>query len=153
MDIAGFCSNKAIVQVFCRHLERKIDIEIAQRIMYAQHKAEQEEGEQRASEKVNIFQAAHQVFGQKPTQIVPDQLAVSVANKGTVTRLNQELPRNEDDTKYIVDVVRVNKKQLSQEEAQDMRIFYWAAYYGFKKYVRLMIIHRRWSPFIKSFKN
>ena len=34
-----------------------------------------------------------------------------------------------------------------------MRIFYWAAYNGFNKYVRYMILVRRWSPFIKSFRN
>ena len=34
-----------------------------------------------------------------------------------------------------------------------MRVFYWSAYNGFKKYVRYMITQRKWSPFIKSFKN
>ena len=32
-------------------------------------------------------------------------------------------------------------------------MFYWAAYYGLDKYVRHMIVSRRWSPYIKSFKN
>ena len=39
------------------------------------------------------------------------------------------------------------------QEKKDLRVFYWAAYYGLKKYVRLMLIKRRWSPFFKSFKN
>ena len=34
-----------------------------------------------------------------------------------------------------------------------MRIFYWAAFYGRTKTMNLMIRHRRWSPYIKSFRN
>lgn len=36
-----------------------------------------------------------------------------------------------------------------------MRIFFWCAYYGenFKPMLRQMVRVRRWSPFIKSFKN
>ena len=34
-----------------------------------------------------------------------------------------------------------------------MRIFYWAAYNGYKKYVRLMIVKLRWSPFMKAYRN
>ena len=34
-----------------------------------------------------------------------------------------------------------------------MRVFYWAAFNGYNKYLRYMILHRRWSPFIKSFRN
>jgi len=34
-----------------------------------------------------------------------------------------------------------------------MRIFYWCAFYGEESYLRLMVRTRRWSPFIKSFKN
>ena len=34
-----------------------------------------------------------------------------------------------------------------------MRIFYWAAYYGRTKTMKLMIRHRKWSPYIKSFMN
>ena len=34
-----------------------------------------------------------------------------------------------------------------------MHIFYWAAYYGRKKTINLLIRHRKWSPYIKSFKN
>ena len=33
-----------------------------------------------------------------------------------------------------------------------MRAFYWAAFYGLKKYVLQMIVDFKWSPFIKSFK-
>jgi len=33
-----------------------------------------------------------------------------------------------------------------------MRIFYWAAFYGKKEILRIMIEDLKWSPFIKSFK-
>ena len=31
-------------------------------------------------------------------------------------------------------------------------MFYWAAFYGYQSYLKLMIEELRWSPFIKSFK-
>lgn len=33
-----------------------------------------------------------------------------------------------------------------------MRMFYWAAFFGHKNYLKIMIEELRWSPFIKSFK-
>ena len=34
-----------------------------------------------------------------------------------------------------------------------MHCFYWAAFYGLNKYLRYVVLSRRWSPFIKSFQN
>ena len=34
-----------------------------------------------------------------------------------------------------------------------MRTFYWAAFNGYNRYLRHMILSRKWSPFIKSFRN
>ena len=45
-----------------------------------------------------------------------------------------------------------NLDQLSKEEQKELRAFYWASFFGIKKFIRLMIVERRWSPFIKSFK-
>lgn len=42
---------------------------------------------------------------------------------------------------------------MDADELVDVRVFYWAAFNGFNKYVRLMIVNRRWSPFIKSYRN
>ena len=39
------------------------------------------------------------------------------------------------------------------DEAIDLRVFYWAAYNGYNKYLRIMILHLKWSPFIKAFRN
>ena len=49
--------------------------------------------------------------------------------------------------------MRTNKAELKPHEKKDLHIFYWAAFFGLKKYVRLMLIKRRWSPFIKSYKD
>lgn len=46
----------------------------------------------------------------------------------------------------------VQNKQLSQEQKLELRVFYWAAYYGRVEAVRLMVELFRWSPMIKSFK-
>ena len=35
----------------------------------------------------------------------------------------------------------------------DLRVFYWAAYNGYNKYLRYMFLNRQWSPFIKSYRN
>lgn len=34
-----------------------------------------------------------------------------------------------------------------------MRVFYWAAFHGFNRYLKYMVLHKKWSPFIKSFRN
>ena len=55
--------------------------------------------------------------------------------------------------KIIIKCEKVRKQQLTEDETIDCRIFYWAAFNGYKKYLRLMILHRKWSPYIKSFRN
>lgn len=47
----------------------------------------------------------------------------------------------------------MKRQDLSEEEAIDCRIFYWAAYNGFDTYMRHMVEDRKYSPFIKSFRN
>ena len=46
---------------------------------------------------------------------------------------------------------KAKHKELTKVEVVDCRIFYWAAFNGYNKYLRLMILHLRWSPYIKSF--
>jgi len=60
---------------------------------------------------------------------------------------------NPESKKVIVPCVRVTRYDLSAEERADMRVFYWAAYYGRTKTINLLILHRRWSPYIKSTDN
>ena len=55
--------------------------------------------------------------------------------------------------KIIVKCEKIKKDQLEPDELVDCHIFYWAAYSGYNKYLRLMILHRKWSPYIKSYKN
>lgn len=58
-----------------------------------------------------------------------------------------------DDGKIIIHCSAINQKQLNDVERMHMRIFYWAAYHGLNKYLRQMVLHYKWSPYIKSFKN
>ena len=59
----------------------------------------------------------------------------------------------QDGDKKIIHCIAVKKQQLNNDQRIDLRIFYWAAFNGFKKTIRYMIVSRRWSPFIKSYKN
>ena len=58
-----------------------------------------------------------------------------------------------DTGKKIVVCEKVNKNELTEAEQVDTRTFYWAAFNGFDKYVRYMVVNLKWSPFIKSFRN
>ena len=55
--------------------------------------------------------------------------------------------------KVIIQLLKVKRHELTDEEKSDLRIFYWAAFYGRTKTINLMIRHRRWSPYMKSFLN
>ena len=76
-----------------------------------------------------------------------------MSTKALHTQFGEDLQTHTDGQKKILPCVRTNKIELKPSEKKDLHIFYWAAYYGLKKYVRLMLIKRRWSPFIKSYKN
>lgn len=48
----------------------------------------------------------------------------------------------------------VKRSGLKNDKEKSMiRVFYWAAFYGYKEtIINYMILHLRWSPFIKSFR-
>ena len=58
----------------------------------------------------------------------------------------------EPDGRHVIKCRKVNKSELEEEEIKALRAFYWAAFYGLKKYVRHMIVDFKWSPFIKSWR-
>ena len=66
------------------------------------------------------------------------------------SQLLDELQKGPDG-KTIIKCRKTTRKQLNEKELVDCRVFYWAANLGMDEYVRLMILQRRWSPFIKSF--
>lgn len=67
---------------------------------------------------------------------------------------NQIFPLHEENKKKKIIYCKYTRKQeLVTEDKVDLRIFYWAAYYGMKKTLIHMIESRRWSPFMKSYKN
>jgi len=62
-------------------------------------------------------------------------------------------PIEVDPTKTVIKCVAMKRQDLNDDETIDMRIFYWAAYNGLDRYLRLMVENRKWSPYIKSFRN
>lgn len=59
-----------------------------------------------------------------------------------------------EDGKVRVTIEKVSRRQLkNDEERAELRIYYWAAYYGRGKSINAMIMQRKWSPFMKSFHN
>ena len=46
----------------------------------------------------------------------------------------------------------MKRQDLNEQETIDMRVFYWAAYYGRIDTLKLMVEELKWSPFIKSFR-
>ena len=67
----------------------------------------------------------------------------------------QDLEQVEGDEgeRLLVRCRKINYRELNAEETIWLRIFYWAAMFGLKKYIRLMVVKLRWSPYIKSFRN
>lgn len=55
--------------------------------------------------------------------------------------------------KVEVIIEKVSRHQLKEEEKAELRIYYWAAFYGRGKSINAMIMQRKWSPFMKSFHN
>ena len=48
-----------------------------------------------------------------------------------------------DGTKKILPCVKINRHQLNTGEKIEIRIFYWASFFGLKKSVRFMILKLR----------
>ena len=81
-----------------------------------------------------------------------------MAEKKNVRRLIQQTVKSDleqcnDCTKQIIYCVKRKRKELSEYELVDVSVFYWASFYGLNKYVRYMILNRKWSPFIKAYRN
>ena len=82
-------------------------------------------------------------------QIVP-QFSGSIQG---FNNIEDQFKMNADGSKTIIECHAIKRQDLNETEEMQMRIFYWAAYYGLNKYMKYMILHKRWSPFIKSFRN
>lgn len=67
--------------------------------------------------------------------------------------MGNEFMKTEDGERLIINCQKVKKQQLDHEGTIDVHCFYWAAFYGLNKYLRYMVLSRKWSPFIKSFRN
>ena len=86
----------------------------------------------------------------KTSQVKP---IMGASGREQAKLLSEDLKKDEND-KIIIRCEKVKQREFTtEEEVIDCRIFYWAAFNGYNKYLRLMILHRKWSPYIKSFRN
>ena len=51
----------------------------------------------------------------------------------------------------IINIEKYTRKDLNEAELQELYTYYWAAHFGFKETVMLMILYRKWSIFMKAF--
>ena len=145
VDIAGFMGHLDLVKTFCKDLEKKILVENRVR-MQAREDAQVPPSDNEASAAPSS----------KLSQVSPASLTTSglVRDGREVQReMGNAFATTPEGDKLIIECVKVKRQQLDHEEAVDMHCFYWAAFYGLNKYLRYMVLSRRWSPFIKSFQN
>ncbi len=127
VDIAGFCGHAEVVLEFCKHVEMEI---------------------RRDETKVFKKQPSAGLDEEAGNKIVPSMSA-------TINGFNQlksELKKDQDG-KIVIECNAIKRQDLNYEETMQMRVFYWAAYHGLNRYLKYMILHKKWSPYIKSFKN
>ena len=66
--------------------------------------------------------------------------------------MRQNFETNPETGKTIVKLAKVRRTELAEDERAELRIYYWAAYYGKQNFViGYMILLLRWSPFIKAY--
>ena len=42
--------------------------------------------------------------------------------------------------RFVIECQKVKRQELDEIESLDVRIFYWAAFYGYERYVKYMIL-------------
>ena len=146
VDIAGFMGQPEIVLTFCRDLEKRILVE---------NKIRMESGENEPvppEPSADVEAAA--IEKTKMSQVSPGLASESMVGRGREIQkeMGNTFEKTADD-KLLIHCQKVKASQLDHEETIDMHCFYWAAFYGLNKYLRYMVLSRRWSPFIKSFQN
>ena len=151
VDIAGFMGHKDIVVTFCKDLEKRIIIE--NKVRMADNNAPS--GLTSENDNEAIADKPSKLTQVSPGQPAPDNLAASQqkTSRQLLLEMGNEFERTteEEGSKLIIDCKKVKRQQLDHAETIDMHCFYWAAFYGLNKYLRYMVLSRRWSPFIKSF--
>ena len=146
VDIAGFMGQPEIVLTFCRDLEQRILVENKVRMENA--------GSSTGPLEPSGDAEAAAVEKTKMSQVSPGLASESMVGRGREIQreMGNTFEKTADD-KLLINCLKVKQAQLSHEETIDMHCFYWAAFYGLNKYLRYMVLSRRWSPFIKSFQN
>ena len=137
VDVAGVCGHEEVVYVFAKWLEARTLKEMIQAGAVSDVKVADLENGAEPDKSKATEKGGYEELVQK---------------KISTEDLKKSLPVHENG-KSIVKLAKVRRTELSDAESAELRIFYWAAYYGRSKTVNRMVMHRKWSPFIKSFRN
>ena len=139
VDMAGFMGNSQAVKTFTIWLEKKIVSENESKM--------QQGGNDMLADISNASATRH-----KDSQVQPFIPGKSV-EMTPVAKVKEESKATEEGEKTVIVCAKIRRQELTEIERLDLRIFYWAAYNGFRKILRYMIQSRNWSPFMKSYKN
>ena len=137
VDVAGVCGHEEVVYVFAKWLEAVMLKEMI------------------AAGSVPDVQVADLENGAEPDkskQTEKGGYEALVEKKIRTEDMKKALPVDPDTGKTIIELAKVRRTELNEDESAELRIFYWAAYFGRSKTVNRMVMHRKWSPFIKSFR-
>lgn len=140
VDMAGFMGNSQAVKTFTIWLEKKIVYE---------NEIKMKQG---GNDMLADISNASATTKHKDSQVQPFIPGKSV-EMTPVAKGKEESKATEEGEKTVIVCAKIRRQELVESERQDLRIFYWAAYNGFRKILRYMIQSRNWSPFMKSYKN
>ena len=144
VDIAGFMKNKKTVAVFIEEHELRME-EMYYNFTYT-------------VDENGILAPNRRKLSRK---LLEDTVKEDERALNQVKKVDQETPFDtiksdgvNDIGQKVVRVDRKSRKELKNEyEKALIRVFYWAAFYGYNETViDYMILYKRWAPFIKSFK-
>ena len=140
VDIAGFMKHKSVVNVYVDFTEYSLEEEYY-KINYNEGAMIKDSVRRRLDHKAleSVIKAEEQ---QSPS-FNDDNLPINTEKSG-VNEIGQR----------IVRLKVVKRAQLDGPgDVAMLRVFYWAAFYGYKDtIIDYMILYKRWSPFVKSYK-
>ena len=96
---------------------------------------------------VRVGDDSNMSASQKRNRIRPD------VSGSLLLEANERVEKEPGTDKIIINCVRVKRQELEYDEQVQVRVFYWAAFYGYNYFLRYLIEQKKWSPFIKSFRN
>jgi hypothetical protein len=147
VDVAGFCRIEGMIHIFIDYLKKGLREQIVK--FHSMHRMLDKAVT--APENFDESQFDEILSSNK---IKPMYATIPADNEKLAFELDGGAPMFDQETGYkkvILSVIRTSK--LTEEDKATIRIFYWAAYYGRKDAIEIMVELFRWSPMLKSFKN